>query len=371
MKLAFITNIRAPYRILQFNEFAKIDDIKFTAYYTHKENDNRKWESKNSVGYNEVYLNGLNISEKYGYINKGLYNLVQSNDVIIIGGYEQPTYICISILCKLLKKKYIISFDGISTDRLSDYESKLKKVVKNVVVKNASFILGNGEVSKRYFNEVFNYPIEKIYNQYLTVDSKKINELYRDKDNYRKEYRKRYNIDMNEKVLIYSGRLISIKNVDSVIKAIGKLKKADLTLLITGGGELEEELRELSREENVKVIITGFISEQEDLFKHYFAGDTLILPSSVYEVWGLVVNEAMFAGLPILVSQICGCSLDLIKDNGYVLNPLDIEDISKKIEKILYEDDLNEMGLKSKEVIEKWTFEKSRESLVNILRNIL
>lgn len=368
MKVAFVTNLRAPYRILQFNEFNRIQNIEFTAYYTHKEAQNRKWESIKSIGYEEIYLDGIKLSEKYGCINEGLYSIVRNNDIIIIGGYEQPTYMLISILCKILKKPYIISFDGISTNRLSDKEKSFKNIMKNIVIKDASYILGNGTVSKRYFNEVFNYPIERIYNQYLTVNSKKINELYKEKEVYRKEYREKYSIDMKEKVLIYSGRLISIKNIESVIKVISKLEKSNLTLLITGGGGLENQLKQLSKKLNVKVIITGFISEQEELFKHYFAGDALILPSSVYEVWGLVVNEAMFAGLPVLVSKICGCSLDLVKVNGYSFNPLDIDDMARKIDKIMYEDNLEYMGLKSKEIIKEWTFENSRRSLENILK---
>lgn len=368
MKVAFITNIRAPYRILQFNEFSKIDNIEFTAYYTHKESDNRKWESKKSIGYKEVYLDGVNLLKEYGYINKGLYNLVKNNDIIVIGGYEQPTYILISILCRILKKHYVISYDGISTDRLKDKENSFKKIIKNMVIKNASYILGNGTVSKRYFNEVFNYPKERIYNQYLTVDSEKINELYKNREKYRKEYRKKYNIADNQKVLIYSGRLVEVKNLESVIKAIGKLKRNDITFLVLGSGELEESLRELAQNLNVNMIITGFIVEQEELFKSYFAGNCFILPS-IYEPWGLVVNEAMFAGLPVLVSSICGCSLDLVKNgiNGYIIDPLNISDISNKILGILSKDNF---GYESRNIIDSWNFNSSKSELENVIKNI-
>lgn len=368
MKVAFVTNLRAPYRILQFNEFSKIDKIEFTAYYTHKESENRKWESKKSIGYKEVYLDGVNILKEYGYVNKGLYNLVKNNDIIIIGGYEQPTYILISILCRILKKPYVISYDGISTDRLEDKENSFKKIIKNMVVKNANYILGNGTVSKRYFNEVFNYPEKRIYNQYLTVDSKKINELYKNREKYRTQYRKKYNIDDNHKVLVYSGRLVEVKNLESVIKAIGELKRSDITFLILGSGELEESLRELAQSLNINMVITGFIVEQEELFKHYFAGDCFILPST-YEPWGLVINEAMCAGLPVIVSSICGCSLDLVKDkkNGYIVDSYDIYDISSKIKLVLYYENIDIMGRYSRKIIEEWSYVNSRKELEKII----
>ena len=371
MKLAYITNLRAPYRTLQLNEFSNIKDIELTTYYTDKPDENRKWNVNDVSGFEEIDLKGHKLFKKYGYINKGLLAVVKNSDLIMLGCYEQPTYIALSIFCKALRKPYVLSFDGISTDRLGNKENIIKKVLKKIVICNADYIMGNGTVSKRYFNEVFNYPLERIYNQYLTVDSVKINGLYCAKKKYRNEYRKKYNLEDNEKVLIYSGRLIDIKNVDTVIKALRKLKKPNLTLLITGGGLLEEELKGLANELNVKMIVTGFISEQEELFKHYFVGDALILPSK-NEVWGLAVNEAMMAELPILVSEICGCSLDLVNDgeNGYIINPYDVDDISNKIYKLLYEDDLKTMGERSKKIIGEWTFENSKNNLMKILNFI-
>lgn len=67
----------------------------------------------------------LMYKKKFEYINKGLYTFVRNNDIIIIGGYEQPTYILLSIMCKLLRKSYVIFFDGISKNRLYNNEKIL------------------------------------------------------------------------------------------------------------------------------------------------------------------------------------------------------------------------------------------------------
>lgn len=371
MKVAYITNLRTPYRTLQLNEFSKIENMELTVYYTDKPNENRKWDLNKAFGFKEFDLKGYKIFKKYGYINKGLLNIVKSNDLIITGAYEQPSYILLSIMCKIIKKPYVLSFDGISCDRINIEERKFKKLIKNIVISNASAIFGNGEVSKQYFHKVFNYPLEKIYNQYLTSDMDRINSLYEHKDSYRKEYRESLGILENDKVIIYSGRLIYIKNIDSVIKAINKVDKKNLVLLITGGGELAQELTVLAEKLKVRVIITGFIQNQDELFKHYFAGDAFILPS-ICEPWGLVVNEAMCAGLPILVSNKCGCSKDLVVEthNGYLINPDDIQDIATKVYKLMYEDNLSVMGNKSKDIIKEWTFENSKKSLIKIIEYI-
>lgn len=371
MNIGYITNLRAPYRTLQINEFNNLEGINLTVYYTDKPNENRKWNVNGANNFKEIDLDGIKIAGKFGYINKGLIDIVKNNNLIILGCYEQPTYILLSILCRKYKQKYILSFDGISTDRLMGNENIFKKLLKNIVIKNAYYILGNGTVSKRYFNEVFDYPIEKIKNQYLTVDIKKIDYLYKDRDNYRTIYREKLGISEDNKVLIYSGRLIEIKNVESVVKAIKNINDKNIVFLITGGGKLESKIKELGKSLGVKVIITGFISEQEELFRHYFAGDALILPS-VYEPWGLVVNEAMAAGLPVIVSDICGCSLDLVKEgkNGFKINPNDIDDISLKIKQLFYEKDIKELGQESKNIINQWTVENARKELNNIIDDI-
>ena len=167
MKIGFVTNLRAPYRTLQLNEFSNISNVEITTYYCNNKNKNRKWETGKKVKFKEIDLDGYELFKQYGYINKNIIKIVKENDVMILGGYEQPTYILISLICKLLKKPYILLFDGISTNILIDKENKIKKYIKKTVINNAKYIMGNGTVSKRYFNEVFRYPLDKIYNQYL------------------------------------------------------------------------------------------------------------------------------------------------------------------------------------------------------------
>lgn len=369
MNIAFITNLRAPYRTLQLNEFSKIKDVKVKVYYTNKRYENRKWETEESHGFSEVDLKGIKLSECYGYINIGILKIVKENDLILLGGYEQPTIILISLLCRMLKKPYIILFDGISCDRILIKEKGIKKVIKNIVVQGSSYIMANGIIGKKYFEEQFDYDTDKIYNQYLSVNSDLINKLYDDRENLRIQEREKLGINENDKVILFSGRLIELKNVETLIRAISKIQDTSIVLLITGGGELQEKLKQIANNMNVRMIITGFIYKQEDLFKMYFAGDCFVLPSLI-EPWGLVVNEAMHAGMPIIVSQNCGCRYDLIKNNGLVFNPKSYLELSKSIEKIIYNDNIVELGIESRNIISKWNFNNSKKSLENIINKL-
>lgn len=372
MDIGILTNIASPYKTLQINEYCNIKEVNITVYYTEPNNKKIKWEEK-KARFKEIPLKQVNLFSRLNLIlNKGIFKILHKSDLIIISGYEQLSMIFMSILCVLFNKPYVVFFDGISKNRLNIRESKIKKTLKKFIVNRSTAVMANGSIGRLYLQNVLSCPKEKIYNQYLSIDYRAINQLAKDKAKYREHYRKKYNIDNSAKVLLYSGRLIDKKNVDKVIYALSQLKRDDITFLITGGGELEERVRTLAKELGINIIITGFIDVQEELFKHYFAADCLILPSKD-EPWGLVVNEAMVAGLPVIVSDICGCSLDLVENgvNGFTINPSSVEDIAEKINRVLYNENIKMLAEQSKIIISEWTFENSRKSLETIINKKL
>ena len=367
LNISFITNARTPYRKIQFEEFSKIPNCRFSIYYTNPNVLERKWMVDQIKNVKEVALKGIKISKKYGFVNFGLKKIVLDSDLIMLGGYEQPSYQIVARLCKKYQKKYVLVSDGISPKKINEInKNSLKYKLKNYVVKNSAAIFGNGLASKRYYTKVFDYSEDKIYNQFLTVDVEKIKELGKNKEEFRNYYRLKYNIPIDSEVVIFSGRLIKRKNVDLIMDSLIGFKK--VFLLIIGDGEEKKRLSDLARQKGIDFAITGFIEEQEELFKMYYAGDILILPS-YDEPWGLVVNEAMAAGLPVIVSNECGCSLDLVRDgeNGYILTDLrNSETLRTLVMKALKNKE--NFSKKSLEIIDNWTFENSRKSFEELLK---
>ncbi|MDH5084128.1 glycosyltransferase family 4 protein [Clostridium perfringens] len=372
MNLGFLTNIKSPYKSLQMKEFSQIPGVTLNIYYTEPSNNKIKWEEK-KIELNEYNLKEIHFLKRCKIIlNLGLKNIVKNNDIILISGYDQLSMIFTSILCKLNKKPYVVFFDGISVSKIDSNENYFKKIIKKQVIKNSFAAMANGEVGKRYLNEKLGYNLGRIYNQFLSIDSKSILSLKKNSFKYRTTLREKYNIDKNEIVILYSGRLISKKNILTLINAISEIKEYNIRLFITGGGELEEDIIESCKNKDIKLTITGFIGNQKELFKHYFLADMLVLPS-IDEPWGLVVNEAMTADLPVIVSKECGCSLDLIENgvNGFIIDPLDAIDIKNKIEKVIINNKDNCMGKKSGEIIEKWNFQNSKLNLERIINRCI
>lgn len=377
MVIGFITNSRAPYRLLQIKKILEIKDLAINVYYTNSNVDGRKWIIDKLPNLSEKKLKGIQFFKKRittfdVNINIGLTKIIKENDVILLGGYEQPTYVAVSILCKLMKKKYILLFDGISPQKIFDGEkNRIRYLIKRFVINNAVCIFGNGQVSKLYFEKKYMVNANKIYNQYLTVDIDYIMSFANEKKKISSYIKDTYGIDKNANVLMYSGRLLDWKNVDVILEAMNILKDKDkYVLLIVGDGEERLNIEKKANKYHLNVIITGFIREQKYLFKHYYVGDLFIFPTS-HEAWGLVVNEAMAAGMPIIASNQCGCSLDLIKEgeNGYIFKYNDAIKLKELIEAIFQDDKKRkELSKRSLQIIKQWTFERSKCSFEQMLK---
>jgi glycosyltransferase involved in cell wall biosynthesis len=135
----------------------------------------------------------------------------------------------------------------------------------------------------------------------------------------REATRERLGIGPDRRVVVFSGKLSPRKGPDLLLEAIKQLppeERAASVVLFLGSGELQDQLRDQAgREPAVEVIFAGF-QNQTRLSAYYHAADVLVLPSQHSETWGLVVNEALFHGLPCVVSAGVGCGPDLIEPGG-------------------------------------------------------
>jgi 1,2-diacylglycerol 3-alpha-glucosyltransferase len=134
---------------------------------------------------------------------------------------------------------------------------------------------------------------------------------------------------------LYVGRLAEEKNVLGLLRAWLVYRQAGGTwpLMLVGGGPEEASLREIASVSHHahEVYLPGLKNSAELLPCYGFAG-CFVLPST-REPWGLVVNEAMAAGLPVLVSNRCGCAPDLVLQgrNGYTFDPSDLDELSVRM----------------------------------------
>lgn len=128
-------------------------------------------------------------------------------------------------------------------------------------------------------------------------------------------------------------------------------------LVLLGDGGLREELEKLRSELGLEdcVQMPGF--KQYEELPEYYASAGVFIHASTTEQWGLVVNEAMASGLPVLVSNRCGCAADLVKDgeNGWSFDPANEEQMADLLMRVSSDEDGRlKMGERSREIIAEW-----------------
>ena len=115
-------------------------------------------------------------------------------------------------------------------------------------------------------------------------------------------------------LIMFSGKLVKRKGPDLMVEAAGRLRKegVDVGLVFCGSGEMETQLTKRCENLKVPAVFLGFVN-QSGLSEIYHACDLFCLPSREGETWGLVVNEALLHGLPVVVSEAVGCAPDLVR----------------------------------------------------------
>jgi glycosyltransferase involved in cell wall biosynthesis len=151
------------------------------------------------------------------------------------------------------------------------------------------------------------------------------------------EIRRRLGIGIDTKVVLFAGKLVSFKRPLDVVRAAALLKSTGrkIEVVVAGAGILREEMEKAVKDTNVQTHFLGFCNQTE-MPKIYAASDVLVLPSDGRETWGLVANEAIACGRPVVLANTVGSALDLAADRwaGRVFPMGDIAALTGALEDI-------------------------------------
>jgi glycosyltransferase involved in cell wall biosynthesis len=161
-------------------------------------------------------------------------------------------------------------------------------------------------------------------------------------------------------ILLYAAKFSRRKRPDDLVRAATLLRGSglDFHLVLVGSGEMEAELRGMIAAGGLdNAHMAGFVN-QSALPSVYAASDIFVLPSD-NEPWGLAVNEAMCAGLPIVLSAEIGCVADLVLDgeNGATFPAGDVAALAGALRPLIRSVELRRrMGEASREIIARWSY---------------
>jgi glycosyltransferase involved in cell wall biosynthesis len=183
--------------------------------------------------------------------------------------------------------------------------------------------------------------------------------------------RESYGLPVAGAVVLYASKFMRRKRPDDVVRAMAQLRDRGVvaTLFMVGAGEMEQELRDLAARFRLdNVVFSGFLN-QAALPGVYGVSDVFVLPAD-NEPWGLVVNEVMCAGIPVIISDEVGCVVDLVKDgvNGYHIKAGDVASLAMAIERVLADEPrMKRMGAASRAIIGRWGYEQCRQGVAAAL----
>ncbi len=193
----------------------------------------------------------------------------------------------------------------------------------------------------------------------------------------KEEARKRLNLPLDRRLLLFINALLPQKGPDILVKSMRKVIKRvpKAYLILVGKGEMRKELEDMAIREGIRghVKFTGFIEEKEKPF-YYKASDIFVLPSTRrHESFGIVNLEAMASGVPIVASRIGGVP-DVVKhrENGLLVPPKDPDALAETLIYLLENEDLRKrMGEKGKAIVKSYTWEKVAERTEKVYKQLL
>jgi glycosyltransferase involved in cell wall biosynthesis len=215
-----------------------------------------------------------------------------------------------------------------------------KEMVKRRMVSLYSAALVGGQRHIDYLVEL-GMPRERIFTGYDVVDNDYFRRRTAEIRNWKSEIRNKYSLPEN--YFLASARFIEKKNLPRLINAYSEYHRSCETsgiaawhLVLLGDGPLRETLNTQLSTLNLhnQVHLPGF--KPYDELPIYYAFANAFVHASTTEQWGLVVNEAIASGLPVIVSERCGCAPELVRDNGFTFDPTDEHEVASQLLKMAF-----------------------------------
>lgn len=391
-KLAIIMSHAIQYQAPLLRKIAASGKIDLTAYFnwdfgvkeTYESDFSAKikWDIPILEGYRYKFLKNLSprpSSNFFGQLNFGIVKeLIQNRyDAVLIYGWNLFTNWLAFFTALIINTPVILQGESPLSQELlkNGWKQKIKMVVLRKFFKHISAFLYIGEENKKFY-KYYGVSDEKLFFIPYAVDNERYIAANQELKDRKHELRKELGIGKNDVAILFVGKMIEKKRPMDLLYAYQRLMTDDkrlkekINLLYVGDGILRGELENYVKNYNLQnVHFIGF-KNQNELPKYYAMADIFVLPSGIGETWGLVVNEAMCFGLPVIVSDIVGCGRNLVKngENGYIFSLGDIEKLSEYLKELINNSKQRKLfGEKSSEIINNYTHEKDIEGILKVL----
>ena len=360
-RTVILTEIIAPYRIPVFNALAGRAGVDLhVIFLAETDHALRQWHiytDEIRFSYEVLPSWRLRAGKRSFLVNRGLWSALDAanSQTILCGGYNYPASWEALWWARRHKVRFVLWTESNQRDKRSG--GATLEWLKRYYVSSCNAFVVPGKSSFAYLRTlgaseqaIFTAP-NAVDNTFFATQAEKVKcqpAAFREK------------FGLPRRFLLFVGRLVPEKGVFDLMQAYAKLEsvvRSEVGLVFAGDGASKEALSERAKLIEPGMIFFPGFAQREDLAGFYALAEAFILPTHS-DPWGLVVNEAMACGLPIVVTNVAGCASDLVEDgwNGYVVPPADPSRLSATIRSLLCQPErTQQMRARSSERIQAYS----------------
>lgn len=377
MRVAFVTNICAHYRVRTFETLARFHDVD---YFFFSAGDEWYWQAAHGVragAFRYEYLPGVSL--RGTRITPTLpFKLLAGGYDAYVKGINGRLALPLTYLIARLRRRPFVLWTGIWMRLQTPFHRRFFAATRYIYRHADAIVVYGSHVRDYLISE--GVAAERIFVAAHAVD----NDSYRIpvSRGARAALRERLSLAPTTRVLLYLGRLEESKGLRDLLHAFAQLESTGTVLVIAGTGTQQEELRRLAGSLGVaeRVRFPGYIPVERAV-DYYALAYAYILPSvtlpSGKEPWGLVVNEAFNQGVPVVATDAVGAAAGgLVRDGvtGLVVPERSPQRLAQALQRLLDEPDLRErMAEAARDEVARWTNERMvrgfREALDYVTRD--
>lgn len=364
MRVLWLTNIPSPYRLKFFSELGKHVQLTVLFEKGFSAERDETWKDYQFVNYTGIVLRGISVLTDMA-ISVGFKRYIDNfrKDIIVVSNPITPTGIAAILYMQRHGIQYCIESDG----AFPKEKVGLRGALKQRLYSRAHLCLTTSELGKQYFlnygvleSEIKKYPFSSVRNQDI-IDPTHLQKK-------RQYFKEALGIE-EQKMVLTVGQFIPRKGFDVLLKA-AKFLSPDVGFYLIGGTPGEDYLSIIDESVKERIHFIPFL-KPDKVKEYYLAADVFAFPSHE-DIWGLVTNEAMAQGLPVISTDKCISALEMVHqgENGYIVEDNDIDSLAEKLQMVLSADDYMQMCEKSVDTAHHYTIETMVEKHLSIFNSI-
>jgi len=332
------------------------------------------WDVPILEGFESSFLPGAAARPKTGALPQMLASFrrilgTDAYDAVWVHGYTPPSSIAAIAVALANRIPVLLRDDATLIDPRPLHRRLAKRLVLPPLLRHISFLY-IGSANRRYWQH-YGIADDRLYFAPYSVD----NAFFRRQAAAlpaKAALRRRFGLPDEAPVALLAGKLIGEKDPITFLSAIAHPTGSAFGGLLAGDGPLRRDVECYIESNSVAgVRVSGFLNQTE-ISQAYGCADVLVLPS-IHERWGLVVNEAMNFGLPIIVSDKVGSAEDLVASdrNGYVFPSGNPRALAFSLGLLADESRRRAFGKKSLELVSKWGVDSTAAGIADAVAQVV